>query len=78
MDKKECNEVFEKLKNALVNVPILRALDWNKPFHVYVNASKFAIGCVLVQHDEHNMDFPILYASRHLNSAKKAYSTIEC
>ena len=28
---KKCNEAFEKLKKALVNVPILRTPDWNNP-----------------------------------------------
>ena len=67
----ECNEAFEKLKNALVNAPILRALDWNKPFCVHIDASKFAVGCVLAQPCEHNMDFPVSYARRKLISAKK-------
>ena len=38
---KKCDEAFEKLKNAIVNAPILRTPDWNKPFHVHIDASKF-------------------------------------
>ena len=45
----ECDELFQKLKEALTNAPILQALDWNKIFHVHVDASKFAIGCILAQ-----------------------------
>ena len=60
-----------------IEAPILQALDWNKTFHVHINASNFAIGCVLAQPREHNMDFPVLYTSRQLNSAKKNYTTIE-
>ena len=66
----ECDVAFEKLQNALISAPILRAPDWNKIFHVHVDASNFAIGCVLAQPGEHNMDFPISYASRQLNSAE--------
>ena len=69
------DEAFEKLKNALVNDPILRKPDWNKPFHVHIDASKFAVACVLAQPREHNMDFPVSYASRQLNSGEKNYST---
>ena len=39
----ECEEAFNKLKNALVFAPILQAHDWN----VYIDASNFAIGCIL-------------------------------
>ena len=46
-------------------------------FHVHIDASNFAIGCVLAQPSEHNMDFPVLYASRQLNSAEKNYTTTE-
>ena len=60
----ECKEAFNKLKKALISAPILRAPDWNKVFHVHIDASNFAIGCILAQPGEHNMDFPISYASR--------------
>ena len=43
----ECKESFHKLKQALTIDPILRPLDWNKPFHVHIDASNFAIGCIL-------------------------------
>ena len=40
-----------------MEAPILQALDWNKIFHVHISTSNFAIGCVLAQLGEHNMDF---------------------
>ena len=46
-------------------------------FHVHIDASNFEIGFILAQPGEHNMDFPVSYASRQLNSAKKNYTTIE-
>ena len=71
----ECEESFQKLKQALVTAPILRPLDWNKPFHVHIDASNFAIGCILAQPYEGNMDLPVSYASRQLNSSEKNYTT---
>ena len=68
---------FDKLKAALISAPILKAPDWNTPFHVHIDASNFAIGCILAQPGEHNMDFPISYASRQLNMAEKNYTTTE-
>lgn len=77
----DCEHAFEKLKIALVSAPILRALDWNTIFHVHIDASAFAIGCVLAQPSnqelEKNLDFPVSYTSRQLNTAKKNYTTTE-
>ena len=67
----ECEQSFQKLRNTLMEAPILRAPDWNKIFHVHIDASNFAIGCVLAQLGEHNMDFLVSYVSRQLNSGKK-------
>ena len=39
--------------------------------------SNFAIGRILAQPGEHNMDFPISYTSRQLNVAEKNYTTTE-
>ena len=73
----DCDISFEKLKKALVSAPILKAPDWNTPFHVHIDASNFAIGCILAQPGDYNMDFPISYASRQLNAAEKNYTTTE-
>ena len=54
---------------------ILRAPMWDKIFHVHVDASNFAIGCILAQPGDHKMDFPVSYASRQLNEAEKNYTT---
>ena len=45
----ECKVSFEKLKKALVSAPILRAPVWDKVFHVHIDASAYAIGCLLTQ-----------------------------
>ena len=73
----ECDQSFKKLKDALINAPILRAPVWDKIFHVHVDASNYAIGCILAQPGEHKMDFPVSYASRQLNEAEKNYTTTE-
>ncbi|MCO5565051.1 hypothetical protein L7F22_018722 [Adiantum nelumboides] len=73
----ECDQAYEVLKKALASAPILRAPDWNVIFHVHIDASNFAIGCVLTQSGEHKLDYPISFASRQLNNAEKSYTTIE-
>ena len=71
----ECEEAFNKLKKALVFAPILRAPNWNKVFHVHIDASNFAIGCILAPPGEHRMEFLISYASHQFNLAEKNYTT---
>ena len=43
----DCEVAFEKLKIALVTAPILRAPNWAEIFHVHIDASTYAIGCIL-------------------------------
>ncbi|MCO5555292.1 hypothetical protein L7F22_008837 [Adiantum nelumboides] len=73
----ECEKAFQILKQRLISAPILKAPDWDKIFYVHVDASAFAIGCILAQPGEKNMDFSISYFSRQLNNAEKNYTTTE-
>ncbi|MCO5570660.1 hypothetical protein L7F22_024387 [Adiantum nelumboides] len=73
----ECEKAFQILKQRLISAPILKAPNWDKIFHGHVDASAFAIGCILAQPGEKSMDFPISYSSRQLNSAEKNYTTTE-
>ncbi|KAE8689123.1 hypothetical protein F3Y22_tig00110943pilonHSYRG00133 [Hibiscus syriacus] len=45
----KCQDAFEKLKEAMVNEPVLVFPDYTKPFVVYTDASDVAIGGVLMQ-----------------------------
>ncbi len=69
-----CDESFEKLKKALMSAKILRAPVWDKIFHVHIDASAYAIGCILAQPGEFNKDFRIAYASRQMIAAEKSYT----
>ncbi|NHV87541.1 hypothetical protein HA385_23435, partial [Escherichia coli] len=57
------------MKERLTSAPILKSPDWNMVFHVHIDSSNFAIGAMLAQPGDKNMDFPISYASRQLNQA---------
>ena len=57
--------------------PILMFPDWTKEFHVHVDALSIALGVVLMQPGEGDMDHPISFASRKLSFSKKNYTTIE-
>lgn len=73
---RECQEAFEKLKEAILSPPVLAYPDFSKPFLLTTDASGGAIGAVLSQ-GENGEDRPIAFASRSLNDAETRYSTIE-
>jgi transposase InsO family protein len=70
-------QAFEQLRHRLVTAPILQPPDWEKPFHVYIDASAFCIGATLSQLDENKKDHPIYFASRQMNPAEKNYTVTE-
>jgi hypothetical protein len=72
-----CEEAFISLKEKLSTAPVLVPPNWDLPFHVYVDASNIALGCVLSQKDTRNLDHPIYFASRQLIAAEKNYTTTE-
>ena len=53
----ECKKAFHKLKKALILAPILQDLDWNKIFHVHIDAFNFATSYILAQVGVYKMDF---------------------
>ena len=60
----------------MVTTPILIFPDWKKTFHVHVDASSIALGIILAQLGEGDIDHPIAFASRKLSSAERNYTTI--
>ena len=73
----ECQESLDVLKEKMVTAPILVFPDWNKEFHVHVDASSITLGTVLAQFGEGNIDHPISFASRKLSTVEKNYTTTE-
>ena len=43
----ECETSFQKLKQAIISNPMLKALNYNKIFRVHVDVLAYAIGCIL-------------------------------
>ena len=58
-------------------VYLLVFLDWNKKFHVHVNASFVALGVVLAHPGEGDLDHPISFSSRKLSIVESNYMTTE-
>eukprot|EP00253_Pinus_taeda_P006002 PITA_06002 len=74
----ECQHSLDVLKEKMVTMPILVFPYWKRELHVHVDASCIALGAVLTQVGEGEMDHPIAFASRKLSKAKKNYSKTEC
>nr|GFA29144.1 hypothetical protein [Tanacetum cinerariifolium] len=72
----ECVEAFQTLKRKLTKAPILIAPNWDLPFELLFDASDFAIGVVLGQHQEKHFR-PIRYASKTMTEAELNYTTTE-
>ena len=70
---KECQNAFDLLKTKLIEYPILRQPDLQKPFIIFTDASTKAIGAVLSQKDKENKEFVCAYASRLLKGAELHY-----
>jgi hypothetical protein len=73
----DCHKSLDTLKQKLVTTMILIFMYWNKEFHVHVEASSIALGTVLSQLGEGDIDHPIAFASRKLSTIEKNYTTTE-
>jgi len=71
--KEEQEEAFKKLKEAFCSAPVLIIADPKKPFVVETDASNFAIGAVLSQHDEEGRLHPCAFMSKGLKNAETRY-----
>ncbi len=71
----ECDKAFNQLKQCISNEPVLMLPREREPFIIQTDASKYAIGGVLMQHDEHNQLRPIAFTSRKLQQAEINYAT---
>lgn len=66
----ECEEAFQNLKNRLTSAPVLALPDEGQQYEVYSDASKYGLGCVLMQNRK-----VIAYASRQLKPYEVNYPT---
>lgn len=68
---------FHKLKNALVQEPILVHPDFEQPFFVHCDASSYGVGACLMQKDSNGQDRAICFFSKKLTGSQKNYSITE-
>ena len=67
---------FEKLKTLLTTTPILALPSPDYPFHMYTDASDFAMGGVLMQDQGQGLR-PVAFSSKKLSAAEQRYDIYE-
>ena len=65
--------VFEMLKKACLEAPVLAFADFNKPFLLETDASKSGLGAVLLQKQPDGQYLPVAYASWSLTNHEHNY-----
>ncbi|GBG72919.1 hypothetical protein CBR_g12640 [Chara braunii] len=73
---KDCTSAMKKLKQALIEYPVLKVADPSLPFVVTTYASQYDIGAVL-QQDDGNGYQPVEFISARMPSEKVVTSTYE-
>jgi hypothetical protein len=68
---------FEALKLSLTRAPLLFPLDYSHDYFLYLAASDYTIGMVLVQEDDSNDEHVIYYLSRSLTPTETKYLHVE-
>jgi transposase InsO family protein len=68
----EQQSAFEEIKQVVSQETLLAFPQFDKPFHVYTDASRYQLGAVIMQEGR-----PLAFYSRKLNSAQKNYTTGE-
>jgi hypothetical protein len=70
--RKEHQDAFDQFKTLISKETLLMFPNFNEPFHIFTDASKYQLGAVIMQNDK-----PLAFYSRKLNSAQRRYTTGE-
>jgi hypothetical protein len=58
----DCQHGLDTQKEKMVTAPILVFPDWEKTFHVHVDASTITLGVILVYLGAGELDHPIVFS----------------
>ena len=67
---KEQQIAFDNIKKIIAKEVLLLYTDFNKPFHIYTDASKYQLGAVITKNEK-----PIVFYSRKLTDSQTKYET---
>ena len=72
----ETAQSFEEVKRAIAEKVVLKLPDPKKPYRLYTDASKVALGSVLVQ-EEGGVERPVAYYSKKFSKTQRKWATNE-
>ena len=67
-----CELAFRQMKALLAEECLLACPDYNEPFHIYVDASDYQLGAVILQKNK-----PVAYFSRKLSPTQQNWTVGE-
>ena len=73
----EHEQAFRALQELLVSSHVLAYPRTDKPYKLYTDASKFAVGGILVQDDENGVEKVVQYVSHQLSTAQQKWCAME-
>lgn len=73
----QCQQAFDRLKELLIQSPVLCFPDFSRPFVLETDASGTGLGAVLAQEQTDGTIHPIAYASRSLQKHEQNYGITE-
>jgi hypothetical protein len=68
----EHQDAFDQIKTLISKETLFTFPNFNEPFHIFTDASKYQLGAVIMQNDK-----PLAFYSRKMNEAQKRYTTGE-
>jgi len=75
---KDCQEGFGKIKQCLMNPPVLMPPVPERPFILYMTILDESMGCMLGQHDESGKrERVVYYLSKKFTTCEMNYSLLE-
>ena len=74
---KEQRDAIDKLKEAITSAPVLAHPRFDRPFHVYCDASTVALGAALCQKNDKGDTVVIAYLSKNLTKTQQGYHVNE-
>jgi hypothetical protein len=70
--RQEHQDAFDQIKTLISKETLLTFPNFNEPFHIFTDASKYQLGAVIMQNNK-----PLAFYSRKMNEAQKRYTTGE-
>ena len=74
---KERKEAFEKIKEAIAEVPTLRSPNFDNEFILYTFSSNHSIASMLTQKNEDGEEFLVSFMSMELQGVELKYPAID-